>query len=301
MKLPRSAIAAMLVVVLCTRAVGQPHLAPQPVDGTPGQTLRIPLQLAGTATPCAGFNATIHLPTGVRFRHVERGPLLPAGFTLIARSLTDPAANAVAVLAYSDTGTFSGPGILCELVVDVPATMATGDYPVILDAPDRLPSVRASHALASADGQQSLAHTVSDGRLVLAFGDARAARGTPLWWLAGHGLVLDGMTFDEAELLIGGAHGFAAWEEYIADTNPTDPADYLHVSGIATGPQVRVLFEPSSTGRVYTLQFKDDLRTGSWDAVPGAGPRPGLGGPDSISDIDPPAARFYRIHVRLPE
>ncbi len=297
----RSGIAAMLFVVIVTRAGGQPHLAPQPVDGVPGRTLRIPLQLAGTATPCAGFNATIHLPAGVRFSHVERGPLLPAGSTLIARALTDPAANAVVVLAYSDTGTFSGPGILCELVVDVPATMATGEHPIILDAPDRLTGVRGSHALAGADGQQSLAHTVSDGVLMLAFGDERTTRGTPLSWLAEHGLVLDGMTFDEADLRVGGAHGFAAWEEYVADTDPSDPTHYLHVSGVTTGPQVRVRFEPSSIDRVYTLQYKDRLDTGTWTDVPGTGPRPGLGGQDTMSDASPPAARFYRIHVRLPE
>jgi len=293
-----------LALTLCMGArlaSAAPHLAPDSVTGVPGQTLRIPLRIAGADAPCSGFNATIYLPEGVIFTGVVRGPLLPAGFFLAAHTLTDPSVNAVALLAYSDTLTFSGPGTLCELVVNVPAATAPGDHAVILDAPDRSPPVRGSHALAGLDGLQSFPHTVSNGTLHLAFGDHVAARGTPLSWLAAHKLVAPGMTFDDAELLRNGTHGFEAWQEYIADTDPTNPASYFQILSIDRGPPLTVTFEPGSTGRVYTLLCTDGLTDGAWSNVPGVPPRRGAGDQDAMADPNtPPAGRFYRVRVTLP-
>ncbi|MBN1268084.1 MAG: hypothetical protein JXB04_00710 [Kiritimatiellae bacterium] len=63
---------------------------------------------------------------------------------------------------------------------------------------------------------------------------------------------------------------------------------------------VAVYFD-SSTGRLYTLEGAEDLLDGIWTNVPGGGPRPGVGGADSMADTnDPLRGPFYRLEVELP-
>jgi hypothetical protein len=94
--------------------------------------------------------------------------------------------------------------------------------------------------------------------------------------------------------------GYATWEEFIADTDPTDAGEYFR---IATAPAIppAIAFFTSSTGRLYSLVACHDLLVGAWSNVPGAGPRRGLGGADSLTDTnDPPVGWYYQIQVQVP-
>lgn len=133
--------------------------------------------------------------------------------------------------------------------------------------------------------------------IVAQFAAILAAQGTPHWWLAEYGY---SSNFNTAELSDDDEDGFAANKEFIADTNPTNAASYFRVTHIDCGPPVVVHFEPGSTGRVYSFQFTDDLKSGSWTHVSGVTPRMGHGGEDSMSDTNIVPARSHRILVEHP-
>ncbi len=89
-------------------------------------------------------------------------------------------------------------------------------------------------------------------------------------------------------------------EEFIADTDPTDSNSFFRVTDMTHDSPITVLFV-SSTGRLYTMHGGAALFEGSWSNVPGAGPRPGAGGADSMTDTnEPPQGPFYRMGVQLP-
>jgi hypothetical protein len=90
------------------------------------------------------------------------------------------------------------------------------------------------------------------------------------------------------------------YNEYVADTNPTNAPSYFHIESIATTPNAAVSFT-SSASRVYTLYYRTNLASGTWTNVPTQTDVTGSGGTDTLSD---PSAtdteRFYRLGVRVP-
>ena len=88
--------------------------------------------------------------------------------------------------------------------------------------------------------------------------------------------------------------------EYVADTEPLDAADWFHITSIGTHLPVSLFFY-SSTNRVYTMLGNSNLVGGTWGAVPGGGPRRGVGGADVMVDTnEPPCGPYYRMDVDLP-
>jgi hypothetical protein len=118
-------------------------------------------------------------------------------------------------------------------------------------------------------------------------------------WETGHGLnpaVSNAPTDDADSDLV------PDLSEYIADTIPTNGASFLRAGVISNTGSRAVLFGPSSAGRVYTLQFLDNLLTGAWSNVPSQVNVPGDGTPqDAMNDTNSsPAQRLYRIGVKIP-
>ncbi len=94
------------------------------------------------------------------------------------------------------------------------------------------------------------------------------------------------------------------WQEFVADTAPTNALDYLRLLDVSDKPppDMTVSFS-SSTNRFYMLQHSTPLASGVWTNVLGAGPRRGIGGLDHMQDTNAPPeapARFYRIEATLP-
>ena len=121
------------------------------------------------------------------------------------------------------------------------------------------------------------------------FAENLAAHQTPEWWLAGHGWTRD---FDAAALRDDEPDGFPSWQEYVADTDPTNAASYPRVASIAReGANPPVIAWPASTGRVYQIHRADDFPDGPWITQ-----QLFLGAAEWTDTNPPPAARrYYRI------
>lgn len=90
------------------------------------------------------------------------------------------------------------------------------------------------------------------------------------------------------------------YHEWVADTGPNDPASHFHITAVSNLPSLGVYFL-SSLNRQYTMEGCSNLVDGAWTNVPGAGPRAGAGGNDSMTDTNQPAqGSFYRLKVALP-
>jgi DNA-binding protein HU-beta len=90
------------------------------------------------------------------------------------------------------------------------------------------------------------------------------------------------------------------YDEYIADTDPTDSNDYFCVTAISNNSPVTVYFN-SSSNRLYRMNSCSNLVDGIWTNVPGTYLRMGVGGADSLNDTnEPPNGPFYRLEVELP-
>jgi|GEM_PF-1398676 len=94
--------------------------------------------------------------------------------------------------------------------------------------------------------------------------------------------------------------GFSNLREWIADTDPNDPAAYLDIvqnQMVANGHQV---FWPSSAARLYSLQRCDDLVVAGWADIPGLIDLPGINAMQNAVDVVGTTHMYYRIRARLP-
>lgn len=89
--------------------------------------------------------------------------------------------------------------------------------------------------------------------------------GTPEWWLAAHKLT--NLPFAEEAILDQDGDGQFAWEEEVADTDPTNTASCFEIRILKCAADGFVTFG-SSTARVYTLQRAAQPADGAaWDNV----------------------------------
>ena len=132
--------------------------------------------------------------------------------------------------------------------------------------------------------------------VTFASGAQTAPLGTPYWWLDLHGL----MNYAADELTDNDTDGHDAWEEYIADTIPTDGNSYLHIADVTAAGASHVVTWASSAVRVYSVMTLLDLISGTWTYVPGQTNLPGTAGAMSYTNSTPASMQFYRISVSLP-
>lgn len=84
------------------------------------------------------------------------------------------------------------------------------------------------------------------------------------------------------------------FQEWIADTNPVDPASYLRIARLSLNPATVHFL--SSSNRQYTL-FHTPALSAPWTPITTTR---GRGGPDSLSYTGPGGNNFYRLSVTLP-
>ncbi|NCC53642.1 MAG: hypothetical protein EOM20_20870 [Spartobacteria bacterium] len=94
---------------------------------------------------------------------------------------------------------------------------------------------------------------------------------------------------------------FSNYDEYIADTNPTNQLDSLRLisGGLASGQLGITLF--MSSNRVYSVYGTEQLQPANWIEVPGRTNLAGNGSVDEIpltNEVDD--CYYYRVGVRLP-
>ena len=89
------------------------------------------------------------------------------------------------------------------------------------------------------------------------------------------------------------------YEEWLADTNPTNALSCFRITAISNGPPVTVEFG-SSSNRVYTLLSCTNLAAPFWTPVPGQTSIQGNGALQELSDTNAAPPRFYRVQVQVP-
>lgn len=119
------------------------------------------------------------------------------------------------------------------------------------------------------------------------------AQGTPHAWLAQHGWTND---FENAALADTDLDGVPAWQEYLADTDPTDTDSFPWLEFLDVLQDPPVLTWPASPARAYQIHYADDLLSGAW--VTQQLPQ----GADAWADTNPPPPtnRYYRLFPHLP-
>jgi len=106
-------------------------------------------------------------------------------------------------------------------------------------------------------------------------------------------LVIDNITLDVDE------DGLNYYEEYLADTNPTNSLSFFKISGITPGYPIRVFYD-SSAHRVYSLLWQTNLFSTGWILHDTSQEVRGTGTETSLPDLSPMAGRFYKVNVDLP-
>ncbi len=96
------------------------------------------------------------------------------------------------------------------------------------------------------------------------------------------------------------------FQEWMADTDPTNALSFFRLEGISNVPPATVYF-PSSTNRLYTLFSSTNLLDGNggdtapvWMSVPGQTDVPGIGTTKALSDASATTNTLYRVGVRVP-
>jgi hypothetical protein len=122
-----------------------------------------------------------------------------------------------------------------------------------------------------------------------------AGMGEFIGWLQQHGLPTDG----SADFTDPDGDRLNNWQEWLADTDPTNALSVLRIESIAAGPPVTVQFT-SSSNRFYSLLGCTNLTAPVWMDVPGQTDVPGSGGLQALRDTNAAPPRFYRVGVRVP-
>ena len=92
---------------------------------------------------------------------------------------------------------------------------------------------------------------------------------------------------------------FVTFDEWLADTDPTNALSHFRIEAIAPGPPATVSVLGSSN-RVYTLYSRSGVADGPWNPVPGQVSIPGTGGMLDLTAAGVASQVFYRVGVKLP-
>ncbi len=124
------------------------------------------------------------------------------------------------------------------------------------------------------------------------------SRGTPYAWLEKYQLITTN-TYEAADISDVDNDQFMAWQEYIADTNPTNSADLFMILSITGGVSAVSIFFNSSTGRYYNLLWTSNIIDSLWLPWTGIAPWRGSGGMDRIDLVPTNNRSCFRISVGL--
>jgi len=92
---------------------------------------------------------------------------------------------------------------------------------------------------------------------------------------------------------------YTTFQEWLADTDPTDAMSYFHIEAINKSSPVMVSFL-SSLNRTYTLWCGSRLDPPDWSVVPGQQGISGTGSTLTLEDAADGPQKFYRVQVSLP-
>lgn len=125
-------------------------------------------------------------------------------------------------------------------------------------------------------------------------------QGTPVWWLASHGLTND--TFSSEDLLDRDQDGMPAWQEYVAGTDPTTPASALRLLGLSWSNGVPLLQwqsadSPFTSPPPYTIWYSSNLLSRQWIPMTNVRERTPPVNEAALSPLSSPMPAFFRITI----
>ncbi|MFA7369704.1 MAG: LamG-like jellyroll fold domain-containing protein, partial [Kiritimatiellales bacterium] len=135
----------------------------------------------------------------------------------------------------------------------------------------------------------------SAGALVATFTEQLAAdpANTPYWWLAQYGLT----NFTADALTDADGDGLLTWQEYIAGTNPTNPASVFEITGSSVTPQGAVIRWSSASNKLYNLSRTTNLLE-AFSVIAGASNMPATPPENGYTNpVQAGGASFYRVNV----
>ena len=152
---------------------------------------------------------------------------------------------------------------------------------------------------AGTNAQQLTVSMTAPRQVTACFIPLLATNDVPLWWIALHyGATND---FDALALSDSDQDSMMAWEEYIADTDPTDPSDKLSILSVDFFSNQYIVTWRGSPQRLYTLYRTTNL-TLFPDGNTVAIDIPGNPTPETVvfDPAPPPRTGHYWIEVNLP-
>ncbi len=194
--------------------------------------------------------------------------------------------NYAAAWLNSSNAGVSGANIIGAVTVTLPANAAANSSYL----------VHFQHLSASPNGLALFQSTVTDGLITVGNRNISSWNdGIPDWWrLLYFGTVSNLLS---AANLDADGDGASNLQEYLAGTNPMDPASVLQLAPLAPAPNFTVQW-PSVVGKTYLVQSSSSLLSTNWSIT--ASNLPGTGLMMQLSDTNLPAppARFYRVQVQ---
>ncbi len=255
---------------------------------SPGQTVQIPItaQIFGSyPLRVLGLNLTV--------RPLDGSPALtlPIQFTpsagLGAPAITSSkdAANYVAAWLDSSIAGLTGNAVLGTLTITIPANATSSSaYAIHFD-----------HASASPNGLASFPKKTQTGLITLSSRSASIYNdGIPdSWRLRYFGTVYNLLSQASADA---DGDGMNNWQEYVAGTDPTDPASMLSLTPAKGTPQntTAIIRWPSVLNRQYVIERSATLFPALWSAI---STNTGTGGDMEFQDSTGGGSRFYRVRV----
>jgi hypothetical protein len=90
--------------------------------------------------------------------------------------------------------------------------------------------------------------------------------------------------------------GFTNLQEYVAGTDPTDPASYLKIDSATTAGGIASIHFTAVAGKTYTVLYRTNLLTGTWLKLADV-PAQGSTGPVTVNDpaFSGSNSRYYRL------
>jgi sugar lactone lactonase YvrE len=271
-----------------TAYVRQITVAADRVQATAGQTVQVPIRVLA-ADPIYPIRV---LALNVDVLPLDGSPALTNTVTLSpadalgAPAITDSQGveNFAATWLDSTVSGVSGTNLLGTVIVTLPPNLtANSSYLVHFE-----------HFSASPNGLALFQPAIQDGLITI--GSDRSLSswndGIPDWWrLLYFGTVSNLLS---AANLDPDGDGASNWQEYVAGTNPQDPASVLQLFPVANF----TIQWPSVPGKTYALETSTSLFSTNWTVL--STNLPGTGQTMQIQDTNLPAppARFYRVLVQ---
>ncbi len=128
---------------------------------------------------------------------------------------------------------------------------------------------------------------------------------TPKWWLVAANPAWTN-DWDAAAAHDQDGDGLSTWEEYITGTHPTNPSSVFDVQitsasgqSLVSVPTIEAGIQYEGLNRYYSLEFRTNLMTGTWDPVSGLTDVRATGQVLVCTNLANSTNRFYRGKVRL--